>query len=370
MSQRRPPEGKGHPSPKGEAAPPGADLPCIDWRARVLACGFSLRKRSLVRDFTGLRTVRFVAAPDADSGADTDLLLWGATLRPADLAADVRVVRLEDGFLRSVGLGADLTRPLSWVLDTRGIYFDARTPSGLEVLLQTDPFSAALLQRAKAFRQQLVQAGLSKYNLTGTPWQRPDTPRPVVLVVGQVETDASIATGTLDIRTNIGLLQAVRQQRPGAWLVYKPHPDVEAGLRRRGAHEDQARQWADEVLQGGAMAQVLPLVDEVHVMTSLAGFEALLRDKPVVCHGQPFYAGWGLTTDRHPHPRRTRQLPLDALVAAALLLYPVYVSLASRQRCTPEQALQELAALRHAAAARGPGAPLWRRMARPLLARP
>ena len=46
---------------------------------------------------------------------------------------------------------------------------------------------------------------------------------------------------------------------------------MEAGLRRRGAHEDQARQWADEVLQGGAMAQILPLVDEVHVMTSLAG---------------------------------------------------------------------------------------------------
>ncbi|MBL8335365.1 MAG: beta-3-deoxy-D-manno-oct-2-ulosonic acid transferase [Rhodoferax sp.] len=340
------------------------------WRPRLVACGFSLRKRALVRDFTGRPDVQFAAAPPADAGAETDLLLWGAKPPPPTLPADVRVVRVEDGFLRSVGLGADLTRPLSWVLDTRGIYFDPRTPSDLEVLLQEGEFPEVLLQRAAALRQQLVQAGLSKYNLAGIPWQRPATQRPVVLVVGQVETDASIATGTLDIRTNIGLLRAVREQRPDAWLVYKPHPDVEAGLRRRGAHEEQARHGADEVLQHGAMAQILPLVDEVHVMTSLAGFEALLRERPVVCHGQPFYAGWGLTTDRHPHPRRTRRLALDALVAAALLLYPVYVAPRSRQRCTPEEALQALVAQRDAAAARGPDTPAWRRLVRPLLARP
>jgi capsular polysaccharide export protein len=351
-------------------AEPLAQTPAITWRPRVMACGFSLRKRALVRDFTGLRSVQFAAQPSPGAGIDTDLLLWGAADRPQGLSAEVRVVRLEDGFLRSVGLGADLTRPLSWVLDTRGIYFDARTPSDLEVLLQTGTFPPALLQRAADFRTQVVASGLSKYNLAGTPWQRPDTPRPVVLAVGQVETDASIAAGCVDIRTNIGLLQAVRQQRPGAWLVYKPHPDVEAGLRRRGAHEDEARQWADEVLQGGAMAQVLPLVDEVHVMTSLAGFEALLRDKPVVCHGLPFYAGWGLTTDRHAHPRRTRRLLRDELVAAALLLYPVYVGLASHQRCTPEEALQELVALRDARNTPGAQVPIWRRAVRPLLARP
>lgn len=363
------------PHSHSQPASPSVGMPdtparAIEWRPRVMACGFSLRKRPLVRDFTGLRKVHFSPQPAADAGCDTDLLLWGAAERPQGLLDDVRVVRVEDGFLRSVGLGADLTRPLSWVLDTRGIYFDARSPSDLEVLLQTAAFPPALVQRAAAFRTQVVASGLSKYNLPGTPWQRPDTARPVVLVVGQVETDASIAAGCVDIRTNIGLLQAVRQQRPDAWLLYKPHPDVEAGLRRRGAHEGQARQWADEVLAGGAMAQILPLVDEVHVMTSLAGFEALLRDKPVVCHGLPFYAGWGLTTDRHAHPRRTRRLQRDELVAAALLLYPVYVGLASRQRCTPEEALQELVALRDARNTPGAGVPLWRRAVRPLLARP
>ncbi len=56
-------------------------------------------------------------------------------------------------------------------------------------------------------------------------------------------------------------------------------------------------------------------------MTSLTGFEALLRGKAVFTYGLPFYAGWGLTQDRHAHPRRHRRLSIDELVAAALIGY-------------------------------------------------
>lgn len=338
----------------------------IQWRAVVVAHGFSWRKRALVRDFTGRADVRFVAR-GADVPAGADLLLWGSAAVPAGVPGQVRVVRLEDGFLRSVGLGADLVRPISWVLDARGIYYDAHSPSDMEALLQTTVFSEALTQRASALRQQVVQAGLSKYNLDqdSAAWRRPEAARAVALVIGQVETDASIATGTVNIRSNMALLRAVRRARPDAWLVYKPHPDVVAGLRS-GSQEEQARQWADEVLTQGSPAQLFPLVDEVHVMTSLTGFEALLRHKPVFCYGQPFYAGWGLTHDSQVHPRRTRRLTLDELVAGALLLYPVYVSCESRRRCTPEQALQELLAWRGRTQGR---LSWWRRWLRPLLAR-
>jgi capsular polysaccharide export protein len=339
----------------------------FQWRTVVVAHGFSWRKRALVRDFTGRADVRFVAR-GADVPVGADLLLWGSAAVPAGVSGQVRVVRLEDGFLRSVGLGADLIRPISWVLDSRGIYYDARSSSDMEALLQTTVFSEALTQRASALRQQVVQAGLSKYNLDqgSAPWRRPEAAHTVALVIGQVETDASIATGTVDIRSNMALLQAVRRARPDAWLVYKPHPDVVAGLRRSGNQEEQARLWADEVLTQGSPAQLFPLVDEVHVMTSLTGFEALLRHKPVFCYGQPFYAGWGLTHDSHPHPRRTRRLTLDELVAGALLLYPVYVSCESRQRCTPEQALQELLVWRGRTQGR---LSWWRQVLRPLLAR-
>ena len=108
----------------------------------------------------------------------------------------------------------------------------------------------------------------------------------------------------------------------------------------------------------------LEQVDEVHVMTSLAGFEALLRGRKVVCYGQPFYAGWGLTTDVHPPERRRRLLSLDALVAGALILYPRYFSQSGSADSTPERALDDLDAWRSSAGAQMPA---WRRAWRPVL---
>ena len=130
--------------------------------------------------------------------------------------------------------------------------------------------------------------------------------------------------------------------RPDSYLIYKPHPDVVARLRREGSEDAQAAQWCDEIVTDVAMGELLNEVDEVQVMTSLAGFEALLRGKRVVCHGSPFYAGWGLTDDTLQHPRRTRRLGLDELVAASLILYPLYIG--AHGTVTPEQALDELQA--------------------------
>lgn len=337
----------------------------IQWRSQVVAFGFSWRKRALVREFTCRDDVRFVSrGPAVPAGAD--LLLWGSTDVPVGIPEDVRIIRVEDGFLRSVGLGADLVRPISWVFDVEGIYYDARNSSDLEVLLQCTIFSDSEKQRAALLVEQIVQLNISKYNLSGSLWGRPITDRSVVLVIGQVETDASIAMGSVCLKRNMSLLRAVRKSRPDAWLVYKPHPDVVAGLRNAGDQEGSASEWADEVLPHGSLSQMFPLVDEVHVMTSLAGFEALLRGKTVFCYGQPFYSGWGLTHDLHPNLRRSRRLTLDELVAGALIFYPAYVGRVSRKRCTPEQAVHELVAWRDLTAGQ---LPWWRRALRPFLAR-
>jgi capsular polysaccharide export protein len=215
-----------------------------------------------------------------------------------------------------------------------------------------------------------LASGLTKYNLSGPAWQRPPASagRPVVLVVGQVENDASLRHGAPGVRTNLGLLQAARQDQPQAWLVYKPHPDVEAGLRARGQGEADVRHFCDEIVTRTGMQQLLPQVDSVQVMTSLAGFEALLRGLPVTVWGCPFYAGWGLTIDRHPQPGARRPLRRAELVAAVLLLYPRYISRRSGGFCTPEQALSELVQWRSAHQAGGQSLlqrwkqALWRRL--------
>lgn len=323
---------------------------------RLYAYGFSLRKRPLLRRFLGGRRVSFILrARQVPAGAG--LLLWGSKPPPHGLASGVQLVRVEDGFLRSVGLGADLVTPVSWVIDRRGIYYDASQPSDLEWLLQTTTMDAPLLARAGALRERLVREGVTKYNVGGATWRRPAGAERVVLVPGQVETDAAIRLGAPGVCSNMGLLQAVRAACPDAYVLYKPHPDVVAGLRKAGVREDAARQWCDEIVVDVPMAALLEQVDAVHVLTSLTGFEALLRGKPVTCYGQPFYAGWGLTTDMLPLPRRARRLTLNALVAGTLILYPTYASRSSGRLTGPEGALDELIDWRNGSPA---GLPFWR----------
>lgn len=341
-------------------------------RPLVHALGFSAWKRPLVRRFLHGHAVKFVRSA-AQVPERATLAVWASGPHHSTLAdrADIRRVLLEDGFLRSVGLGAALTTPLSWVVDTRGIYFDASRPSDLEIQLETGCFDDATLDRAKKLRATLLTGGLTKYNVGRADWQGVSSAaaarREIVLVAGQVETDASIRRGAPGVNTNMALLRKVRELRPQAWLVYKPHPDVVAGLRGVGDGEPDAHRWCDEIVVDASMSALLDTVDEVHVMTSLTGFEALLRGKRVVCHGIPFYAGWGLTEDLFPAARRTRRLGIDELVAGALIHYPTYVSLTTGQPCSVEQAVSELLALRF-----HNKSPMtwWRRAIRPLLRRP
>lgn len=78
-------------------------------------------------------------------------------------------------------------------------------------------------------------------------------------------------------------------------------------------------------------------------MTSTTGFEALVRGVPVTTYGIPFYAGWGLTTDRIAIPRRTRRVTLAELVYAALIAYPRYVNPETGEFTTAENVVRLLA---------------------------
>jgi len=320
-------------------------------RAGHVATGMRAWKRGPMQGFFGgERPVRFVADPAraaALAQATGRRLIGWAGAVPWDFAG----LRVEDGLLRSRGLGAELVPPLSLVLDDLGIYYDPTRESRLERLIAA-PLPPGGAGRAAALRAAIVAAGLSKYNLGGADaGARIATLRAarpgarVVLVPGQVEDDASIRLGCGAVRTNRGLLAAARAADPGAILIYKPHPDVEAGLRPGAVPEAAA--LADLVVERGDPAALLGAVDAVWTLTSGLGFEALLRGVPVTCLGAPFYAGWGLTEDRGPVPARRRPLPaagaLDRLVHAVLIAYPRYRDPVSGQPCPPELVVERLA---------------------------
>jgi len=268
-------------------------------------------------------------------------VFWGA--RSAEgLPANARHIRIEDGFFHSCGLGSDMIAPRSQVVDRRGLYFDASRPSDLSVLLNETAFSEAELTRAASLRKLVNDHGVTKYNLgrRAPEWTAP-AGKLVVLVPGQVADDASIRLGTGAISTADALLREVRARRPEAFIVYKPHPDVLSG-NRSGLID--AQRLADIVDTSADLLSLVDTADEVHTLSSLAGFDALMRGKAVFTYGMPFYAGWGLTQDAlAPLPWRGRTLSLDMLTAGVLLHYPIYWDWRLRLYTTPEAVVRQLA---------------------------
>ncbi len=327
---------------------------CGFWRALVesnrdlaAALGFAFWKQDSVRPLLwgGGEPLpfwrRLPTSPPMGSVA-----VWRSKAPSDDLAVleahATPLVEVEDGFLRSAGLGADCVPPLSITVDRLGAYFDPSTPSELERLLQDGDFDPSLLERARELRSRIVETGLGKYGRGTTALPRFGGERVHLLVPGQVEDDRSVMTGGGGM-SNLELLRRVRTANPDAFVIYKPHPDVEAGHRKGAIPAAEAAKLADRIVDDQPIAALLDLADEVHVNTSLTGFEALMRGKPVTAHGVPFYAGWGLTTDLGPVPAsRSRRRSLDELAAATLLVYPRYLDPVSGLPCPAEVVVRRL----------------------------
>lgn len=286
----------------------------------------------------------------ADMPEGAAVAIWRSRLSAAqerDLAAArPAIMEIEDGFIRSAGLGADCVPPLSVIVDGLGAHFDPSAPSELELMLQEGDFPEPLLERARALRATIVAQGLSKYESAAHGfYARPGGTRRHVLVPGQVEDDRAVTSGGA-LASNLELLRRARAEAgPEAFVIYKPHPDVLAGHRRGGIPDAEARRFADAIETSVPIGPLIAAVDELHVNSSLAGFEALMRGKTVTVHGVPFYAGWGLTQDRGPVPaRRSARRSLDELVAAALMLYPRYLDPVTGLPCPAQVLVARLAA--------------------------
>lgn len=321
---------------------------------RIKACvGMSHWKRNRIAEFLASsggapRFARTASkAVEIARARGGSVAVWGPRepedLRAAAADANVPIVHIEDGFLRSVGLGADFTPAASIVVDERGIYYDPSRPSDLEHILNHTTFEASLVQRSAGLIDLVVAAGITKYN-TGAraPSLAHSGNRRRIFVPGQVEDDRSVLLGGGEVKSNLDLLRNVRRANPDAFIVYKPHPDVDAGHRMGVIPEVAALGFADQVVRRVSSAALIAATDEVHTMTSLTGFEALLRRKHVVTYGRPFYAGWGLTQDLSEQERRRRRLSLEELAAGVLILYPRYIDPVSRLPCTPEHLISRL----------------------------
>ncbi|HEA8265354.1 TPA: capsular polysaccharide biosynthesis protein [Campylobacter lari] len=308
--------------------------------------GFSKWKREFIKPFFKAKSNKIIFLNSLDElykanlKPEDKIFIWGKKYDKSLLAKDFNneIFLVEDGFLRSVFLGSDLTRPFSLIVDSKGLYVDPSKPSDLEDILQNHEFDESLKQRAKKLITIITQNKFSKYNGLKHEKLNFNTNKKVILIPAQVEDDASMILGGAGFDT-LKLLQSVRKTNENAFIVFKPHPDVLSGNRKGLKDKSIILKYCDEIIENVSIDSAINASDEVHTITSTSGFDALLRGKKVVVYGKPFYAGWGLTSDLHEIPRRTRVLSLEELVAGVLILYPRYIHPKSKNLCEVELAL-------------------------------
>ena len=139
----------------------------------LYAVGFSLWKRAFMADFIGWNAGKVCFVPSVEKAAEKarqgdGILVWGAKHPEFIPPSEVVLWRCEDAFIRSNGLGAELRRPASLVLDKQGMYFDCTKPSDLEEAINSIELTAAQKQTGSELKQLLIEQRVSKYNLAGT----------------------------------------------------------------------------------------------------------------------------------------------------------------------------------------------------------
>ncbi|HEF2527821.1 TPA: capsular polysaccharide biosynthesis protein [Campylobacter jejuni] len=327
---------------------------------RLFMLGFTLWKRHFIKPFFKAKDNEIIFLNSIKSlvryklKEDDKFFIWGRRIDYNILKSTLikkaqdenlshftpKISLVEDGFIRSISLGSDLTRPFSLIVDDKGLYIDPNKPSKLEELLQNEIFDENMLNRAKNIIKILLENRFSKYN--GLKHEdlkiNAKIGQKIILIPAQVEDDASMILGGFGLST-LDLLKEVRAKNQDAYIIFKPHPDVLSGNRVGLKDETLILEFCDEIVKDCSIDSVIKIADEIHTITSTSGFDALLRAKKVFTYGIPFYAGWGLTKDKHKCERRTRKLSLEELVAGALITYPRYINPKTKTLCEIEVCL-------------------------------
>ncbi|EOF7191661.1 capsular polysaccharide biosynthesis protein [Campylobacter jejuni] len=327
---------------------------------RLFMLGFTLWKRHFIKPFFNAKDNEIIFLNSLKSLAGYKLkendkfFIWGKRIdyntlkstlvkkaQDEDLSNFTPKISLtEDGFIRSISLGSDLTRPFSLIIDDKGLYIDPNKASKLEEHLQNEIFDENMLNRAKNIIKILLENRFSKYN--GLKHENlkinAKIGQKIILIPAQVEDDASMILGGFGLST-LDLLKEVRSKNQDAYIIFKPHPDVLSGNRVGLKDETLILEFCDEIVKDCSIDSAIKIADEIHTITSTSGFDALLRAKKVFTYGMPFYAGWGLTKDKHKCKRRTRKLSLEELVAGALIIYPRYINPKTKTLCEIEVCL-------------------------------
>lgn len=247
----------------------------------------------------------------------------------------IKIWRAEDGFIRSADLGANGATPYSLVFDKSGLYYNPKKTSDIEQILNTYNFAKdiELKTHAESVLELIIKLKISKYNPPNIYRDTSLKLKKRILVIGQVDNDASIRYGNPEGWTMEDMVRLAKYENPNSEVLYRPHPEIYKGFQESKFKSINVQYFAKVISPDEHIIDIIERVDQVYTITSLTGLEALLRGKKVTVLGKPFYAGWGLTDDRSVFKpeNRMRKLELWELFAASYLIYPRYLNASNKE---------------------------------------
>lgn len=257
-----------------------------------------------------------------------NVIVWGYNESPwlnRYLAYNhIDVWRVEDGFLRSSELGASGSTPYSLVFDKKGLYYNTDGSSELNEILNKQKFEN-LLRQGEELYNFFLNSKVSKYNPSVTKKDTSIKTKRRVLVIGQVDNDASLRFCNIDNWSMEDMVRLAKKENPQAEIVYRPHPEVYKGYQNSKFDKSNVEFFATIQNPELDIISSIEKSDHIYTICSLGGLEALIRGKKVTLLGRAFYGGWGLTDDRTSYINRDRSLTLLELFLGTYVIYPKYL---------------------------------------------
>ncbi|MAM58325.1 MAG: hypothetical protein CMN25_13395 [Salinicola sp.] len=312
-----------------------------------------LNARQRVDSSAGLKSI--------DTLVSVDLFVqWGITPKPEkrkqrEVASSLgkSILIIEDGFIRSMDIGLSGEPTLSIILDDRTSYYNAEKPSRLELLLNNDTeIDAEKIANCKKIINKIVTGRISKYN------HAPDVPITIgtrnkkkILLVDQRYGDQSVTSGLAGQHAFDQMLAEAMEDNPDADIIIKQHPDAIKGGKKSYYNNDKlafSKHMPNIFLVDYDINPhaLFDIVDDVYVVTSGMGFEALMAGKKVFCYGAPFYSGWGVTTDKIKVERRAKKRSVEDIFYYSYVYLSRYYSKEKKAPCSLETLVDEFVALK------------------------
>ncbi len=249
------------------------------------------------------------------------------------------LIRIEDGFIRSLGLPSDGAEHISLIVDDLGAYYDATRPSRLEKIIKDKTaLSSEVLEKGQKALELIRRYRIHKFNSSYEPYAIRDEhsgSEKRVLVVDQTRGDASITLGMANRDKFTEMMSAAINENPDCTIYLKPHPSVLKGVKRGHFDFAELEEKGVRIIRDQSNPHdLVNCFSKIYVASSLLGFEALLAGRNVVCFGVPFYSGWGLTDDRTACARRGEQRTLLEVFSSAYIVYTRYLHPDTKKRTT------------------------------------